>query len=545
MKQWFPGANKRIPEKPGSSLLTGKDDGTERARSIIAAWQLASFRGWAICEKRLDRARIVQTLIAQLREDGVKLNVLILAADNIAARQWSRFVEGVGETASDWSVRTPDTLLCGDDRVPASWVVIADEIDVYLTSDLIAAVAGTRALLGLCSSPRGLSDVPHLRKHIGRALAPAPPTSLDMQPLLESLRAPSNLDRSEDVDEPREQVISVDQYKSSLAVYLKEMQKVPLLSELEEVELAKRIEAGLYAMQLMADIKARGTKLPAEQRRDMLWICRDGARAKVHFIEANLRLVVSIAKRYAARFEFSDAIQEGNIGLIRAVEKFDYLKGYKFSTYATWWIRQAITRAIADQANLIRIPVHQFETDNVVLAEARRQSREHPNPTVRDIADALDIASSEVEEVLSRHRQAYSLELMLCEGFDLSDPEDGDIHEQVVFSLLRDHLQAVLDTLSEREAGVVRLRFGLFDGQPHTLDEIGGIYGVTRERIRQIESKAMTLLREPPRSEALRAYLDHIAAPETPVPGTESETSVAPQPKKAVRKQRRTYARRS
>ena len=302
----------------------------------------------------------------------------------------------------------------------------------------------------------------------------------------------------------------------SVRAYLTQIGKVALLNAEEEVELAKRIEAGLYATQLMAEAAEKNEKMAAAQRRDMAWICRDGDRAKNHLLEANLRLVVSLAKRYTGRgMAFLDLIQEGNLGLIRAVEKFDYTKGYKFSTYATWWIRQAITRAMADQARTIRIPVHMVEVINK-LGRIQRELLQDlgREPTPEELAKEMDITPEKVLEIQQYAREPISLDQTIGDEGDsqlgdfIEDSEAVVAVDAVSFTLLQDQLQSVLETLSEREAGVVRLRFGLTDGQPRTLDEIGQVYGVTRERIRQIESKTMSKLRHPSRSQVLRDYLD-------------------------------------
>jgi len=302
----------------------------------------------------------------------------------------------------------------------------------------------------------------------------------------------------------------------SVRAYLKQIGKVALLNAEEEVELAKRIEAGLYATQLMQEAAEKNEKMAAAQRRDMAWICRDGDRAKNHLLEANLRLVVSLAKRYTGRgMAFLDLIQEGNLGLIRAVEKFDYTKGYKFSTYATWWIRQAITRAMADQARTIRIPVHMVEVINK-LGRIQRELLQDlgREPTPEELAKEMDITPEKVLEIQQYAREPISLDQTIGDEGDsqlgdfIEDSEAVVAVDAVSFTLLQDQLQSVLETLSEREAGVVRLRFGLTDGQPRTLDEIGQVYGVTRERIRQIESKTMSKLRHPSRSQVLRDYLD-------------------------------------
>jgi RNA polymerase primary sigma factor len=302
----------------------------------------------------------------------------------------------------------------------------------------------------------------------------------------------------------------------SVRAYLKQIGKVPLLNAEQEVELAKRIEAGLYAAERLRACEEGEEKLDRNFERDLRWIGRDGERAKNHLLEANLRLVVSLAKRYTGRgMAFLDLIQEGNLGLIRAVEKFDYTKGYKFSTYATWWIRQAITRAMADQARTIRIPVHMVEVINK-LGRIQRELLQDlgREPTPEELAKEMDITPEKVLEIQQYAREPISLDQTIGDEGDsqlgdfIEDSEAVVAVDAVSFSLLQDQLQQVLQTLSEREAGVVRLRFGLTDGQPRTLDEIGQVYGVTRERIRQIESKTMSKLRHPSRSQVLRDYLD-------------------------------------
>ncbi len=302
----------------------------------------------------------------------------------------------------------------------------------------------------------------------------------------------------------------------SVRAYLKQIGKVALLNAEEEVDLAKRIEAGLYAAERLRQADDDNEKLAVQLRRDLHWIVRDGERAKNHLLEANLRLVVSLAKRYTGRgMAFLDLIQEGNLGLIRAVEKFDYTKGYKFSTYATWWIRQAITRAMADQARTIRIPVHMVEVINK-LGRIQRELLQDlgREPTPEELAKEMDISPEKVLEIQQYAREPISLDQTIGDEGDsqlgdfIEDSEAVVAVDAVSFTLLQDQLQSVLQTLSEREAGVVRLRFGLTDGQPRTLDEIGQVYGVTRERIRQIESKTMSKLRHPSRSQVLRDYLD-------------------------------------
>jgi len=317
---------------------------------------------------------------------------------------------------------------------------------------------------------------------------------------------------ADDDDAPAQQVVTAGATADPVKDYLKQIGKVALLNAEQEVELAKRIEAGLFAEEKLAS----SGKLEPKLRRELEWIASDGRRAKNHLLEANLRLVVSLAKRYTGRgMLFLDLIQEGNLGLIRAVEKFDYTKGYKFSTYATWWIRQAITRAMADQARTIRIPVHMVEVINK-LARVQRQMLQDlgREPTPEELAKELDMTPEKVVEVQKYGREPISLHTPLGED---GDSEFGDLIEDseavvpadaVSFTLLQEQLHQVLDTLSEREAGVVSMRFGLTDGQPKTLDEIGKVYGVTRERIRQIESKTMSKLRHPSRSQVLRDYLD-------------------------------------
>ncbi|KAB1661731.1 RNA polymerase sigma factor [Pseudoclavibacter sp. CFCC 13796] len=300
--------------------------------------------------------------------------------------------------------------------------------------------------------------------------------------------------------------------------YLKQIGKVALLNAVQEVQLAKRIEAGLYAQELLRRDEAGELKKhysPAE-RRELKWVSRDGTKAKNHLLGANLRLVVSLAKRYTGRgMQFLDLIQEGNLGLIRAVEKFDFTKGFKFSTYATWWIRQAITRAMADQARTIRIPVHMVEVINK-LARVQRQMLQDlgREPTPEELAEELDMTPEKVVEVQKYGREPISLHTPLGED---GDSEFGDLIEDtdavvpadaVGFTMLQQQLESLLDSLSEREAGVIRMRFGLGDGMPKTLDQIGDTFGVTRERIRQIESKTMAKLRHPSRSQALRDYLE-------------------------------------
>ena len=355
-------------------------------------------------------------------------------------------------------------------------------------------------------SPAELTEAAELEQGLEKDLKE------DLKELEEEKGATFTLSDSDDSDEPVAQVTQAGATADPVKDYLKQIGKVPLLNAEQEVELAKRIEAGLFAEEKLAE----DPDVDTETRIKLEWIAEDGRRAKNHLLEANLRLVVSLAKRYTGRgMLFLDLIQEGNLGLIRAVEKFDYTKGYKFSTYATWWIRQAITRAMADQARTIRIPVHMVEVINK-LARVQRQMLQDlgREPTPEELAAELDMTPDKVIEVQKYGREPISLSTPLGED---GDSEFGDLIEDseaivpadaVSFTLLQEQLESVLDTLSEREAGVVRMRFGLSDGQPKTLDEIGKVYGVTRERIRQIESKTMSKLRHPSRSQVLRDYLD-------------------------------------
>ena len=311
---------------------------------------------------------------------------------------------------------------------------------------------------------------------------------------------------------PEQTVLTAGATADPVKDYLKQIGRVALLNAELEVELATRVEAGLFAAEALKNTK----KLDKKLKRELEWIVEDGKRAKNHLLEANLRLVVSLAKRYTGRgMLFLDLIQEGNLGLIRAVEKFDYTKGYKFSTYATWWIRQAITRAMADQARTIRIPVHMVEVINK-LARVQRQMLQDlgREPTPEELAKELDMTPEKVVEVQKYGREPISLHTPLGEEGDsefgdlIEDSEAVKPEESVTFTILQEQLMQVLGGLTNREADVIKARYGLTDGQPKTLDEIGKVHGVTRERIRQIESKTMSKLRHPSRSQSLRDYLD-------------------------------------
>nr|MBA3528558.1 RNA polymerase sigma factor [Propionibacteriaceae bacterium] len=385
-------------------------------------------------------------------------------------------------------------------------IIEAIDPDIDVTTEVVVEVEveGEELILTVGGKKRTLDDVDE------SGFEPAKVATLEAE-LVEDQGF--TLSEADDADEPEQQVMAAGATADPVKDYLKQIGKVALLNAEQEVELAKRIEAGLFADEKINDT---ATKVKPNQAEDFDWIAEDGRRAKNHLLEANLRLVVSLAKRYTGRgMLFLDLIQEGNLGLIRAVEKFDYTKGYKFSTYATWWIRQAITRAMADQARTIRIPVHMVEVINK-LARVQRQMLQDlgREPTPEELAKELDMTPEKVVEVQKYGREPISLHTPLGED---GDSEFGDLIEDseavvpadaVSFTLLQEQLHDVLDTLSEREAGVVSMRFGLTDGQPKTLDEIGKVYGVTRERIRQIESKTMSKLRHPSRSQVLRDYLD-------------------------------------
>jgi RNA polymerase primary sigma factor len=389
----------------------------------------------------------------------------------------------------------------------ASKVAVPEEGSVPAAVDLAEALevpaVGDKAAAVDAQGKKILPDIPD--EEFEKDLATDPT-------LKEDEKSSYTLSAADESDEPVQQVMVAGATADPVKDYLKQIGKVSLLTAGQEVELAKRIEAGLFSEEKLG----KGGRISEKMREELEWIVIDGRRAKNHLLEANLRLVVSLAKRYTGRgMLFLDLIQEGNLGLIRAVEKFDYTKGFKFSTYATWWIRQAITRAMADQARTIRIPVHMVEVINK-LARVQRQMLQDlgREPTPEELAIELDMTPEKVVEVQKYGREPISLHTPLGED---GDSEFGDLIEDseaivpadaVSFTLLQEQLHAVLDTLSERESGVVSMRFGLTDGQPKTLDEIGKVYGVTRERIRQIESKTMSKLRHPSRSQVLRDYLD-------------------------------------
>jgi len=385
----------------------------------------------------------------------------------------------------------PDVLEIGDDADDSE--DSSDEGATEVAPDAVAEKLGAEMIAGLAEA--GLEDEDEGEKEV-----------LPQGALV--------LSSTDDDDAPIISTTITGATADPVKDYLKQIGKVALLNAEQEVELALRIEAGLFAEEKLSSLTAsqKTTKLA----RELHEIAKDGQRAKNHLLGANLRLVVSLAKRYTGRgMQFLDLIQEGNLGLIRAVEKFDYTKGFKFSTYATWWIRQAITRAMADQARTIRIPVHMVEVINK-LARVQRQMLQDlgREPTPEELARELDMTPEKVVEVQKYGREPISLHTPLGED---GDSEFGDLIEDteavvpadaVGFTMLQRQLEMLLDSLSEREAGVIRMRFGLGDGMPKTLDQIGDTFGVTRERIRQIESKTMAKLRHPSRSQALRDYLE-------------------------------------
>ncbi|MFD3929357.1 RNA polymerase sigma factor [Streptomyces sp. NPDC058614] len=344
---------------------------------------------------------------------------------------------------------------------------------------------------------------------------PETPPELDEPPAsaVENTEVEAESEAPEPVELPRSRAADTGGPSSDLfRQYLREIGRIPLLTAAEEVELARRVEAGLFAEEKLR----LAVDLDSQLALDLDKLVVMGRMAKRRLIEANLRLVVSVAKRYVGRgLTMLDLVQEGNLGLIRAVEKFDYARGYKFSTYATWWIRQAMSRALADQARTIRVPVHVVELINRVVRVQRRMLQERGyEPTPEEVAAHLDLPSERVSEVLRLAQEPVSLHAPVGEEDDvaLGDLiEDGDATspvESAAFLLLREHLEAVLSTLGERERKVVQLRYGLADGRPRTLEEIGRIFGVTRERIRQIESKTLNKLRDHAFADQLRGYLD-------------------------------------
>ena len=479
-------------------------EGSDLAAAVLAGWQRAAFRGYAVIERRLERRLVVGSLLDGLAAEPREWSVLLVAADEVSRAQWARHLDGETALPSRWAVLSAEQLLAGEGHVSSASIVIADELETFLRERSVAAFASAGAVLGLCGSPRGLGDAAPFRRYVGRPIADTGTSpKLDLSILFEQLtQDPVNPDESA---EPREQLLMVNDPGDLLSLYLTQTQKHPLLSADEEVQLARQVEAGVLASARLAELRDQpGTSVSA--RRDLHRLVRLGETAMDRFLVSNLRLVYSVARRYSRRIDIMDAIQEGNLGLIRAVQKFDHTKGYKFSTYATWWIRQAISRAISDQAYTIRVPVHLHESDALVVKEWRRRVAEGEDASALHIAIALKLQPDSVEAVLRRHRPPYSLDHMLEEGIEIIDEYADSADERVTRELLQKQLRRVLHTLSEREAGVIRLRYGLVDGDEKTLDEIGRVYGVTRERIRQIESKTMSKLRHHTRSHSLRDF---------------------------------------
>ncbi|MGW0712900.1 RNA polymerase sigma factor [Streptomyces sp. NPDC002643] len=391
------------------------------------------------------------------------------------------------------------TLIQNDISTAPSAVGKADGVESDAESDVIHAE----------------SDVIHAvpaqsrAAHHPEAAPDAPPGPDEPPAAVEALEA---AEPPEPVEAPRGRTEAAGPSSDLFRQYLREIGRIPLLTAAEEVELARRVEAGLFAEEKLLNTPCLNGELALDLDRLVVM----GRMAKRRLIEANLRLVVSVAKRYVGRgLTMLDLVQEGNLGLIRAVEKFDYARGYKFSTYATWWIRQAMSRALADQARTIRVPVHVVELINRVVRVQRRMLQERGyEPTPEEVAAHLDLLPERVSEVLRLAQEPVSLHAPVGEEDDvaLGDLiEDGDAAspvESAAFLLLREHLEAVLSTLGERERKVVQLRYGLADGRPRTLEEIGRIFGVTRERIRQIESKTLNKLRDHAFADQLRGYLD-------------------------------------
>jgi len=511
-----------VPDSPRIARAAGFRSDTATATGILLGWQTASFKGFAVAEKRVDRRLVVHAAVAALAAAGEQApQALLLVADDFSAEQWTGYLSReTGHLPHRWSIKTIRTLLGDAERIPSSVVVIADEIDAYIDDDVAAAVTGVRGVLGLCSTPNGAVGLAGYRRYIGRALDTTRTVgTFDAAALCAPVQG-ATFEPDDEADR-REHLLTINDPTDLLGFYLTQTHKYPLLSADEEGSLSKQIEAGVLAEALLATDPDDAWPSIADWPRQSWWhqlqptrqelreLVDQGNTAFERFLTSNLRLVYSIAKRYSRRMEIMDAIEEGNLGLIRAVQKFDHGMGYKFSTYATWWIRQAITRAIADQAYLIRLPVHLHDSDGPVISEFRRRQREHEPSTAAALAEALHMDETEVAKILARHRHPLSLEVLEDEDIDIvGSVLTDELFDRANFGLLEEQLVAVLDTLSEREAGVISMRHGLADGQQKTLDEIGKVYGVTRERIRQIESKTMSKLRHPMRSGVLRDYLD-------------------------------------
>ena len=390
-------------------------------------------------------------------------------------------------------------------------MILPDPVDEVVTR--LRAKGGGAGLLpaqvvASAATESGLN--PESVDEIVRSLAAAGVEVVADEPSVEELKA----EEVEETEQPSLDDVGPSASADLVRVYLREIGRVALLTAADEVDLAKRVEAGVFGAEALAELE-KSDKLDLELRRDLLAVVGDGQRAKQRLIESNLRLVVSIAKRYAGRgLPFLDLIQEGNLGLIRAVEKFDYTRGFKFSTYASWWIRQAVSRAVADQARTIRIPVHMVETVNRILRAQRMLVQTlGRDPSAAEIAAQVDMPTERVEEIKRLAMEPVSLHSPVGEeegselGDLIEDSESVPPAELVSAGLLASHVEAVLTHLGDREREVVRMRYGLTDGEPRTLEEVGRAFGVTRERVRQIEAKSLAKLRHPHLSAQLRDYL--------------------------------------
>ncbi|MEV8531940.1 RNA polymerase sigma factor [Streptomyces sp. NPDC051211] len=472
--------------------------------------------------------RVLRSLNQVLDEEGVALHVSAAPAAKTAAKKPRKAAAAPARTPVKKAAAAPRPIGARKTAAaPAAAAAISAQPDAAAEAgadDSAAAEPKKRAVKKTTAAKKTATKKTAAKKTAAKDGDAGETPELEGEDIFEDLADDAEEDTAkpgsqgfvlsdeDDDDAPAQTVMVAGATADPVKDYLKLIGKVPLLNAEQEVELAKRIEAGLFSEYKLEE---EDDHKPA-YRRELEILVEDGRRAKNHLLEANLRLVVSLAKRYTGRgMLFLDLIQEGNVGLIRAVEKFDYTKGFKFSTYATWWIRQAITRAMADQSRTIRIPVHMVEIINK-LARVQRQMLQDlgREPTPEELGKELDMTPEKVIEVQKYGREPISLHTPLGEE---GDSEFGDLIEDseavvpadaVSFTFLQEQLQSILGTLSEREAGVVSMRYGLNDGQPKTLDEIGRVYGVTRERIRQIESKTMSKLRHPSRSQVLRDYLD-------------------------------------
>ena len=515
-----------VPSPRLQRSTTGPVGDADKVLRILTGWRAAEFRGYAVAERRADRRLVVVSLLTALEAQGIPVTCLLIAADDTAAEQWRDHLRDGTTAASDWSVRTADDLLGDGTRLDNGVVVVADEVESYLDESFIGTISGARATLGLCATSTGLGGT-SLRRFIGRPLDTGRAAeALDLAPL--GARAPSAPDggQGEDPDDAREQLVAVADPSDLLGLYLRQIQKIPLLSAAEEIELARQIEAGVLAEAALAEGPASTRAVTGSRRdlhhrwsaamdRDLSALVELGQAAKERFLVSNLRLVYWVARRYSKRMDIMDAIQEGSLGLVRAVEKYDHTTGNKFSTYATWWVRQAITRAIADQARTIRMPVHMVEQINKATRVQREMLQElGREPTPEELATELDMTPKKVVEMQGYAHEPFSLDEIVEAGIDVEETFSSDPCEPTVAALLRDDIEAALWKLSEREAAVIRMRFGFCDGEIKTLDEIGRAFGLTRERIRQIESKTLSKLRHPARSGAMREYFGGEVDPE-------------------------------